>query len=157
MPDLPDLYRDFRLNKAWHPDIPTAYITQPQVPETPTAPVAARAAPHTGTVVMPGTPVQPTGARGTFIQNQAMDAHHVPWQGFPRQLCQYLRPTRCPPVPVPKTDAGAAMCLSWHHIQGTCNSLCGRSVVDHRVLTALEVTQLTSWCQANLPVLALAT
>jgi hypothetical protein len=149
-PDLQELYRDFRLDNPWRPGIPPAYVTHPVVPPgvgPRPAPTAAR--PTAGTATAPVRSAPSTPARESeYIRNESPEPTLEPWRTIRGRLRDVLTPVGLPPVPSPRTDAGADMCLSYHLRLG-CNTQCRRSA-DHRRHTAAETARLVVWCQGHL-------
>jgi hypothetical protein len=148
VPDLQELFQDYRLENPWYPRIPAAYVTRSAVQATTIAPVPGR---------MPTTPTPAPAAAGgvrgsgtsTMVRNESPNAALLPWKATPGRLRDILRPAGQPAVTIPRNDAGLEMCVAWH-VRHMCSSQCSRQR-DHKAHSTRERARILAWCRATLP------
>jgi hypothetical protein len=148
VPDLQELFQDYRLENPWYPRIPAAYVTRSAVQATTIAPVPGR---------MPTTPTPAPaaagGARGsgtsTMVRNESPNAALLPWKATPGRLRDILRPAGQPAVTITRNDAGLEMCVAWH-VRHMCSSQCSRQR-DHKAHSTGERARILAWCRGTLP------
>lgn len=153
VPDLQELFQDYRLENPWYPRIPAAYVTRSAVPAPTIVPVPGRIPttppPASPAAAAGGGAAGGGGGTSTMVRNESPNAALLPWKATPGRLRDILRPAGQPAVTIPRNDAGLEMCVAWH-VRHMCSSQCSRQR-DHKAHSTGERARLLAWCRATLP------
>ena len=138
-PDLNDLLNIIRRRK-WHelPDLPPRYYAPP-------APARVPAPTRVPPVQLPLSPPRPDQPRQQQVPNESpvstLVDRFAAWNHPLREL------TTNPAAPLPKTDDGTDLCLSWI-LRCSCNSNCNRAGT-HRPTSSTEQVRVVSFLDAS--------
>jgi hypothetical protein len=163
-PDWSELWMHITLKTDWESPLPDRYLA-PLNPGLPTGGSLNSGSTMSGLTGTTGSSTG-TGQTGTDTQQKPPPGKQTtsqvtgnvsekcdpyielfaPFRATGKRVREVMRAANEAGHPIPKSDNGSDMCISYH-VKGICNTNCGRKS-DHKPHNDGETTRLVSWCTA---------